>query len=250
MRKADPEPGSRPRIGVPAQPLVEGRVRGWPSRAFGVPSTYVESVRRAGGLPILLTCPDDDPEDGLSLLDGLLLIGGGDVEPSQYGGDPDHPELYGIEPDRDALEVALVRAADREALPTLAVCRGIQVMNVAFGGSLLPHLPDIDGMGRHGAPLSDDPVLHDVKLDPGSRIAISAGTEVLSCSSHHHQGVDRLGEGIVATGWSEEGLVEALERESGWIVGVQWHPEDSAERDPAQQGLFDELVRRAAGSPQ
>lgn len=221
---------------------------GWASRAFGVPSTYIACVRRAGGLPILLTSPEEDPYESLSLLDGLLLMGGGDVEPSRYGG-REHGELYGIEPDRDALEIALVRAADRDAIPTLAICRGIQVLNVAFGGSLHPHLPEVDGAAIHGEPLSDDPVLHDVKLAHGSRVADAMHTDLVSGTSHHHQGVDRLGDGLVATGWSEDGLIEAVEREGGWIVGVQWHPEDTADRDPAQQGLFDELVRRSRASP-
>jgi putative glutamine amidotransferase len=239
------EAGRRPRIGIPAQPLVEGRVRGWPSRAFGVPATYVRCVRRAGGLPVVLTSPEDDPDEALTLVDGLLLMGGGDVAPSRYGGD-DHPELYGVEPDRDGFEIALLGAADRTAVPTLAICRGIQVLNVALGGTLHPHLPDVDGTGVHGAPVSGDPVLHDVKLVPGGRVGDAAGADLVSVSSHHHQGIDRPGEGLAATGWSEDGLVEAVELERGWIVGVQWHPEDTADRDPAQQRLFDELIRRSA----
>lgn len=235
----------RPRIGIPAQPLVPGRVRNWDSRAFGVPSTYVECVRRAGGLPIVLTCPDENPEEGLSLVDGLLLMGGGDVEPSRYGGRK-HREMYGVEPERDAFEIALVRAADRDAIPTVAVCRGIQVLNVAFGGSLHPHLPDVDGTALHGPPLSGDPVPHAVKLSHGSRVADAMGTDVVSGASHHHQGIDRLADGLVATGWSEDGLVEAVERDDGWMLGVQWHPEETAKRDPAQQRLFDALITRAA----
>lgn len=237
----------RPRIGLPAQPLVEGRVRGWGSRAFGVPSTYVDALRRAGALPLLLTCPDEDPEAVLSLVDGLLLMGGGDVEPSRYGS-KDRPELYGVEPARDAFEATLLRAAARDGVPTLAVCRGIQILNVAFGGSLHPHLPDVEGVGVHGEPLSGDPVMHVVKLEHGSRVATATGADLVSSSSHHHQGIDRLGEGLTATGWSEDGLVEAVEREAEWIVGVQWHPEETAGADPAQQGLFDALVRQASAS--
>lgn len=229
------------------QPLVEGRVKGWTSRAFGVPSTYIECVRRAGGLPVLLTCPDEHPEEAMSLVDGLLLIGGGDVEPSRYGGS-EHRDLYGIEPDRDAFEIALARAADREFVPTLAVCRGVQVLNVAFGGSLHPHLPDLDGMGLHGPPQAGDPVMHDVTLAHGSRVAGAMGSDRGSGASHHHQGIDRLGDGLVVTGWAQDGLVEAIEREDGWMLGVQWHPEETAAGDPAQQGLFDAFVREAAGS--
>jgi putative glutamine amidotransferase len=131
-------------------------------------------------------------------------------------------------------------------MPTLCICRGMQVINVAFGGTLVQHLPDDDRFMAHGTPSGADELLHDVKLAAGSRIAAAAASEVVACSSHHHQGVDRLGEGLVATGWSEDGLVEAIEREAGWMIAPQWHPEDTAERDHAQQGLFDELVRRAA----
>ena len=218
---------------------------GWSSRAFGVPATYIECVARAGGLPILLTCPDEDPRETLSLVDGLLLMGGGDVEPSRYGG-MEHPQMYGVEPDRDAFEIALAHTADPAAIPTLAICRGIQVLNVAFGGSLHPHLPDVDGMDPHGPPLSGDPVLHDVKLAHGSRVADAVGSDLVSGASHHHQGIDRLGDGLVAIGRSQDGLIEAVEREDGWMVGVQWHPEETAPMDPAQQGLFDALVREAA----
>ncbi len=236
----------RPRIGVPAQPLVEGRVRNWSSRAFGVPSLYVDALRRAGALPILLTTPDDEPSEALALVDGLLLMGGGDVEPSRYGGDGgDEPTLYGVEPDRDELELALVGLAAERALPTLAICRGIQVLNVAFGGTLHLHLPAVEGADPHGPPLGDEPILHDVKLAPGSRVAEATGSDLVTCASHHHQGIDRLGEGLSASGWSGDGLVEAVESEEGWMLGVQWHPEETADRDPAQQRLFDELVRRA-----
>jgi putative glutamine amidotransferase len=212
-----------------------------------VPVTYVDALRRAGARPLLLTCPDEDPEGALALVDGLMLMGGGDVEPSRYGAE-DHPELYGVEAARDVFEIALVRAADREGVPTLAICRGIQVLNVAFGGTLHPHLPEVEGIGLHGTPLSGDPVPHDVKLAPGSRVAEAAGADVVSGSSHHHQGLDRVGEGLLATGWTEDGLVESVERETGWMVGVQWHPEETAADDPAHQGLFDALVRRALGS--
>lgn len=220
-------------------------MRGWPSRAFGVPATYVEALRRAGATPVILTPPADGREL-VELVDGVMLMGGGDVEPSRYGG-ADREELYGIEPARDALEIAVVEAAERDGVPVLAICRGIQVVNVAHGGTLHQHLPDVDGVGIHGEPTTGDPVRHDVNLEPGSRIASAAGAEVVSGSSHHHQAIDRLGAGLVATGWTGDGLVEAAELDGdGWLIAVQWHPEETAGDDPAQQGLFDALVRRAA----
>lgn len=237
-----------PEIAVVAYHLRPGRVRGWVVGGYGVPEGYVEALRRAGAVPTLLLPGDPRlPAELLDRFDGLLLVGGGDVEPARYGQEP-HAELYGLEPDRDELEIALLHEADRRALPTLCVCRGMQVMNVAFGGTLHQHLPDDPRYQPHGTPSGEDELLHEVRLAPGSRVARAAGAEVLTCSSHHHQGVERLGEGLLATGWAPDGLVEAIEREGeGWMVGVQWHPEDTAAGDPAQQRLFDALVRAAGG---
>jgi gamma-glutamyl-gamma-aminobutyrate hydrolase PuuD len=183
-------------------------------------------------------------EELLGPFDALVLVGGGDVEPRHYGQTPgDH--VYGLEPDRDELEIALLHAADRTGVPALCICRGMQVMNVAFGGTLLQHLPALEGLLEHGVPVDDTVSTHDVRVAPGSRLASSTGAEVLSCSSHHHQAVDRVGDGLTATGWSPDGLVEAIEREGeGWILGVQWHPEDTAAEDGSQQALFDALVER------
>ena len=237
---------SRPEIAVAAYHLRPGRVSMWQVGGYAVPENYIDAVRRGGGRATLILPGDDRPPvELLDRFDALLLVGGGDVEPSAYGRDPSDT-IYGTEPDRDAFELDLLREADRRALPTLCICRGMQVMNVAFGGTLIQHLPGDDRFMPHGTPSGADELLHDVKLAGGSRIAAAAGAEVVSCASHHHQGVDRLGEGLVATGWSEDGLVEAIEREEGWMVGAQWHPEDSAAHDPAQQGLFDGLVREAA----
>jgi len=120
------------------------------------------------------------------------------------------------------------------------------VVNVAHGGTLHEHVPDVEGAGVHGEPTSGDPVEHDVKLQPGSRVAAAARADVVAASSHHHQAVDRVGDGLVATGWTDDCLVEAVELDGdGWLVAVQWHPEETAAADAAQQGLFDELVRRA-----
>ncbi len=239
---------TRPEIAVVAYHLRPGRVSMWLVGGYGVPENYIDAVRRAGGRATLILPGDDrNPGELLDRYDGLLLVGGGDVEPSRYGEDTGET-IYGVEPDRDAFEIDLLREADRRGTPTLCICRGMQVLNVAFGGTLIPHLPDDDRFMPHGTPSGADGLRHDVKLEAGTRIALATGSDVLACSSHHHQGVDRLGDGLVATGWSEDGLVEAIELERGWIVGPQWHPEDTAEHDPAQQGLFDELVLYAAGT--
>ncbi len=235
-------------VAIVAYHLRPGRVTHWTVGGYGVPENYVDAVRRAGGRPTLVLPGDETlADESLRPYDSLLLIGGGDVEPARYGQER-HEEIYGVEPDRDELEMALLLEADRAGTPTLAICRGMQVMNVAFGGTLIQDLADHGGFMEHGAPSGADRLTHDVKLASGSRLATVAGNEVLSCSSHHHQGLDRLGEGLVATAWSEDGLVEGIEREQGWMIGVQWHPEDSAARDPGQQVLFDALVRVGAGT--
>jgi putative glutamine amidotransferase len=239
---------SRPEIAVVAYHLRPGRIKLWQVGGYGVPENYVDAVRRASGRATLVLPGDDrSPAELLDAFDALLLVGGGDVDPARYGAEPD-PTLYGVEPDRDDLEIALLREADARRFPTLCVCRGMQVMNVAFGGTLIQHLADDDRFIPHGVPSGEEHIAHQVKLAAASRIADAANTDVLSCASHHHQGVDAdgLGDGIVATGWSEDGLVEAIEREEGWMVGAQWHPEETAGEDRAQQGLFDGLLRRAA----
>jgi putative glutamine amidotransferase len=128
----------------------------------------------------------------------------------------------------------------------------MQVMNVAYGGTLVQHLPGTPGLLEHGVPVADTQSLHDVRTDPQSRLRATTGAERITCSSHHHQGVDRVGDGLRATGWSKDDLVEAIDLEpdgdpddrpyeAGWMLGVQWHPEDTANRDPSQQMLFDAL---------
>jgi gamma-glutamyl-gamma-aminobutyrate hydrolase PuuD len=215
--------------------------------AVALPQQYLAAVRAAGGRPVLLASPEPDPpEEVLAPFDALLLAGGGDVDPSNYGGDV-RPELYGVDPARDDLEMGLARAAAVLGKPTLCICRGMQVANVAFGGALIEHLPDVAGVGDHGRPLGET-VLHEVLLEAGSRIRRAVGEDSINGLSHHHQGLSRLGEGLVPVGRTADGLIEAVERDEGWFVGVQWHPEETFETDPAQAALFEALVERAAAS--
>ncbi len=247
----------RPLIAVVGYHLAPGRVTRWPDGGYGVPGPYIDALRRAGAR-VLIVSPGEtnDPEEILAPFDGLVLVGGGDVDPVRYGGDENVEHTYGVEVDRDQLEIDLLLAADQLAIPTLAICRGMQIMNVAFGGTLHQHLPDMPGMLEHGVPVADTISTHDVKAAPGSRLLATAGVGVLACSSHHHQGIDRVGDGLLATGWSDDGLAEALERavddpyEDVWMVGVQWHPEDSAATDRVQQSIFDgfSLVARWYGT--
>jgi putative glutamine amidotransferase len=215
-----------------------------------VPAPYVDALRRAGTRPAIVAPGDDaDPEEVLEPFDGLLLVGGGDIDPARYGQEPS-PHLYGIETDRDESEIRLLRAADRIAMPTLCVCRGMQVMNVAFGGTLHQHLPDAPDLIQHGVPVEGTLTIHEVVTTPGSRLAAVTKSGPLAAASHHHQGIDRLGEGLSVSGRTEDGLIEAIERtvpdqqdpRATWMLGVQWHPEETAQHDPAQQWLFDALA--------
>jgi GMP synthase-like glutamine amidotransferase len=160
----------------------------------------------------------------------------------------DDPSTRGIQRIPQADMDALVLAADRAGLPTLAICRGAQLVNVAFGGSLHAHLPEVDGLVEHGVPGGGEPVEHEVRVAPASRLRRATRAERLRCASAHHQGIDRLGPGLLATAWTSDDLVEGIERGRGWMVGVQWHPELTAGDDPAQQALFDEFARHAAAS--
>lgn len=238
----------QPLIALVSYHLPAGRITGWDGGAYAVPDAYIEAVRRSGGRPVLLPGPDHaEPQQILERFDGLMLVGGGDVEPSRYGETGRHPAVYGVDPERDQLELELVRAADRSETPTLAICRGIQVVNVAFGGTLHQHLPDVSGFDQHRLP-AGVPSIHEVKVAEGTRLAEASEAAALRCWSAHHQGIDQVGEGLTPVGWSGDGLVEGLERDRGWMVAVQWHPERSAEEDPAQQALFDTLVEAARHS--
>ena len=240
----------RPLIAVVAYHLDGSRVARWPEGGYGVPALYLDALRRAGARTAILAPGEEgDPEELLAPFDGLLLVGGGDIDPARYGGAPNE-HVYGVEPDRDDAETALLHAAHRIAMPTLCICRGIQVMNVAFGGTLHGHLPDVPGIQVHGVPLDRSQTIHTVKPEPGSRLAAVTKSASLDCLSHHHQGIDRLGDGLAVTGRTEDGLIESIERivpdpedpRSTWMLGVQWHPEETAEGDPDQQALFEALA--------
>ena len=233
----------RPLVAIPTYHLADGRVGGWVVGGYGVPRGYVESLRRAGARPVLVPAPDpDDAAVVLADFDAVVLAGGGDVDPNRYGGEMHHG-VYGVDADRDSLELGLALAAADLGVPTLAICRGMQVVNTAFGGTLHAHLPDVDGLIIHGSPVGGTSALHEVKVAGGSRLEAACGSVVRDCVSHHHQGVDRLGQGLTPVAWTDDGLVEAIERDgAGFYVGVQWHPEMTAHADPVQQALFDALV--------
>jgi len=223
---------SPPVIGL-CTALERARWAAWDQQAVLLPRNYVDAVQSAGGIALLLP-PDPaavaDPDRLLDLVDGLLLAGGADMDPATYGAEP-HPQTVGSVPERDAFELALAARAMERDLPFLGVCRGMQVMNVARGGTLNQHLPDDYGHEDHRRSLgSFDNADHDVRLAAGSLAARTAHEELHGTKSHHHQGVDRIGAGLTVSGWATiDDLPEALEiEENRFALGVQWHPEADA----------------------
>ena len=202
----------------------------WDQEVTMAPRSYASAVQRTGAVAMILP-PDpraaSEPDRWLDRIDALILAGGADVDPASYGAEP-HPATKGTWPERDAFELALARRALEREMPILGICRGLQMLNVALGGTLIQHLPDVVGheSHRHTPGSFGD---HTVRLEPGSLAAVAAGQEELVVKSHHHQGVDRLGERLHATGWAvEDGdLIEAIELPGrAFALGVLWHPEE------------------------
>jgi putative glutamine amidotransferase len=220
----------RPTVGITTatEKVSYGPWEGVP--AVMSPVRYVRAVQRAGGRALLLPPdPEDarDPDEVIDLIDALLLTGGaGDLDPALYGQDP-HPKTGPVHEERDAYELALARAVLEREVPTLGVCRGMQVLNLAYGGTIEQHVPDVLGHEEHRhtpGTFAD----HEVRLEPGSLAARAAGTELTAVKSHHHQGVGEIGDGLRVTGWSStDDLVEALEDPGRkFVLGVLWHPEE------------------------
>ena len=199
---------------------------------------YVDAIQRAGGLPVLVPPSDDESiiVESIARCDAMVLLGGGDVNPERYG-QHERERLFGVDDFLDGFEITALRTALEIGVPVLAICRGHQVLNVTLGGTLVQHIPHAD---------DHRDVMHPVSLVPGSRVAEAMGTLEPSVHSFHHQAVDTLGSGLSVTATADDGTIEAVELEgAAWVVGVQWHPEDTAGSDPQNQALFDELVRRA-----
>lgn len=213
---------------------------------YYIPAKYVAAVRRAGGVPVLLPPGEMALDEWLDLVDGVIVIGGADVHPEQYGGDAQHPTLTALDRERDQTEMALIELViERADRPTLCICRGLQVMNVALGGTLHEHLPDVIDEDIHR---SEDGGwrVQPIRAEPDSRLAQAMQTEQASTYSGHHQAINRLADGVRITAIAPDGIIEAIEHEQHpWLLGVQWHPEMSADSDPSQQGLFDALVAAA-----
>lgn len=232
----------RPLIGITSY-VEAARWGTWHTPAVLVPLAYVTAVEAAGGRAVLLPPSPDGTAETVERLDGLVLAGGADLAPALYGAQPE-PWLEDTRPDRDAGEVAVLRAALRSRLPTLGICRGMQLLTVVTGGALVQHLPELVGHDRHRPGPAGRYGEHPVRLSPGTRLHRILGDEV-TVRSYHHQGIGRVGEGVRVAGWADDGTVEAVELPGHpFTCGVLWHPE--ADADPR---LFEALVEAAGATP-
>ena len=244
---------ARPIIGIPAC-YEQAQFGSWEQPTALTPFTYVEAIQRAGGIALIIP-PDAalaaDPDPVLDRIDALLLAGGSDIDPSKYGELRGHATDH-TTPVRDDLELSLTRGALERDLPILGICRGLQLLNVVRGGTLVQHLPDVRGVKpQHrrnaGTFVGNE---HEVALVPGSLAAAVAGETVHSTLSHHHQAVASLGEGLIVTGTADDGVIEAIEDPSlVYCLGVQWHPEADAD-SPIIATLVEEArSRMGRGAP-
>ena len=225
-----------------------------------LPTDYITAVRNAGGAPVVVSTfdlypdeqppPDVDVRAGLDPLDpstldgavGLVLTGGGDVDPAFYGQKP-HPRAYNITPRRDRFEFTLLDQALRKDIPVFAICRGMQVLNVHLGGTLDQHLMDQPQRLEHDRDRPRGEPAHNVRLKERSTLARILDRARAGVNSHHHQGLDTVANSLEEVGWAEDGVLEAVvSRESAWVVGVQWHPESMAPVDLVQRALFESFV--------
>ena len=232
---------TRPVIGI-CSAVETARWAAWEVVVNLSPRNYSLSVNRAGGMALILP-PDDvlaeGPDEVLDMLDGLILAGGSDIDPAAYGAQP-HPETGTTWPERDRFELGLgTRALERD-MPVLGVCRGMEMLNVIQGGTLKQHLDDLS-LHRHTPGVFSD---HGVRLEQGSLAARVVSAERTEVKSAHHQGLDQLGEGVVASGWADDGLVEAIDLpDRAFAVGVLWHPEED-ERSRVVGALIEEARAR------
>ena len=227
----------RPLIGITSY-AQEASWGVWTLPAALVPLAYVDSIERAGGRAVVIPPAEEDVEETLDMLAAIVFSGGSDVDPAHYGAEA-HPETDTPQSRRDAGEMALLRAALERDMPTLAICRGFQLLNVARGGDLVQHLPEQTGNDVHKR-VPGEFAVHPVEVKEGSRLGAIVGSTP-EVTSHHHQALGRVGDGLVESAWAADGTLEAVEDPSlQFLVGVQWHPE--ASEDAA---LFEALVEQA-----
>jgi len=231
---------TKPLIGIGSDVLQK---QGERDRAF-VYTTYVDSLRRAGAIPVLIPPQPENAADVVDDLDGVLLAGGDDFDPAAYG-EPRHPTVEPMDPRRQENELSLARIARERGIPTLGICLGVQVMNVAAGGTLIQHIEsDIDHTSE-----PSDRHRHEVAIDGGTRLARIVGERELEVNSSHHQAIKEIGDGLRVTAHAPDGIVEGLEDpRHPFYVGVQWHPEDMSGEESASAifGAFVEAARKHA----
>ncbi len=236
---------SAPIIGVTTYGRTEKKV---PSEAnddfFTVPTAYVDAVRRAGGVPVLLTPGEENIEAVLNTVSGIVFTGGADINPALYGGDVAHPKLGREDTERDQSELALLNAVlNRKDIPILLICRGCQILNVATGGTLYEHIADVYSENIHQG-TETIWTLQDASIDKGSKLSDMVQCAVVNTMSAHHQGIKDVGAGLTVSASATDGIVEALEMaDHPFCIAVQWHPEMTADVDETQQNIFDALVK-------
>lgn len=209
---------------------------------FSLPANYLDAVRAAGGIPVLLAPGESHWKTILETVDGIVLTGGGDIAPDHYGSDG-HADIYGVSEERDTLELEVTQWCLERRLPVFGICRGCQLLNVALGGTLLEHLPDVVGNDIEHRRLPRTPVHHPIQLSPGSQLAQICQERDFSAASLHHQAIDQVAPVLQVVAHAPDGTVEAIEMPGHpELIAVQWHPEMTAFEDPIQQRIFSAFI--------
>lgn len=247
-------PQRKPVIGITPSPMEDSQSHGTFNR-YATATTYTEAVEAAGGVPLIIPPQTGNIAEILSVVDGLLLSGGGDIDPALYGDDTRHEKTYGIHAGRDDLELALAREAVARDIPLLCICRGIQVLNVAMGGTLIQDVPDqysteIEHAQQNAGIRKEDPG-HTVAVTPGSLLERTYEAATIEVNSFHHQALKDVAPGLSIDAVAPDEIVESVSAASNrWILGVQWHPEMMFREHPEHLKPFQALVEQAASSRQ